>query len=68
MTELTKCPFCGGDICHESDAPACEMYDGYEEGDDAIVSFYTCTRCGRDIEVTEPNENERNNDYKDYWL
>ena len=68
MTELTKGPFCGGDICHGSDSPACEMYDGYEEGDDAIVSFYTCTRCGRDIEVTEPNENERNNEYKDYWL
>ena len=33
MTELSKCPFCGGDVCHESDAPACEMYDGYEEGD-----------------------------------
>lgn len=67
MTELTKCPFCGGLINHGSDCLAAEMYDGYEEDDDAIVSSYRCTRCGRDIEVTEPSESERNGDYAEYW-
>jgi hypothetical protein len=67
MKELKTCPFCDGPICHDSDALAAEMYDGYEEGDDALVSFYRCTRCGREIEVTEPSEKERETDYKEYW-
>ena len=57
MTELSKCPFCGGDVCHESDAPACEMYDGYEEGDNDTVSIlivaahYTTTAINGKIEI-----------------
>lgn len=67
MTELTKCPYCGGDVRHEGDQPACDIFDGYDEGDEAIVSTYRCTRCGREIEITDPTESERNGDYADYW-
>ena len=67
MKELTKCPFCGGDISHDGDQPANELFDGYSEDDEAIVSFYRCKKCGRDIEVTEPTESERNGDYAEYW-
>ena len=67
MKELKECPICGGVINHESDARASEMFDGYDEGDDALVSFYRCTQCGREIEITDPSESERETDYKDYW-
>lgn len=55
MKELKECPICGGVINHESDALASEMFDGYDEGDDALVSFYRCTQCGREIEITDPS-------------
>ena len=64
---FNKCPFCGGVVSHDSDALGREMYDAYEEGDDALVGFYRCTRCGRDFEVSDPSQEEREGDYAEYW-
>jgi hypothetical protein len=53
---------------HDSDTLACEIYSSsYNENDDAIVGFYRCTKCGREFEVSDPSEEERNCDYADYW-
>lgn len=54
-----KCLFCGGELCWNSD------YD--VEGDDGIISSYTCMKCGRDYEITDPPREERETTYKDYW-
>lgn len=62
---LETCPFCGGQISHNSDCMANEMYDGFDAS--AIVSFYKCMRCGRDIEITDPNIEEKETDYAEYW-
>lgn len=40
---------------------------GYEDDDTAVVSFYHCKRCGRDYEIAEPCEEERNGEYSSYW-
>lgn len=67
MTGLYKCPFCDGDLCQGGETPANEIYDGYSDEDDATVSIYTCMRCGRDIEVSEPPLEKRKNEYAEYW-
>ena len=63
-----KCPFCGGELAWNSDFNANELYDGeYSEDDPAVVSYYTCTRCGRPYEVCEPAQEEREGEYSEYW-
>ena len=41
-----------------------EIYPDYD--DEAVTEFYTCSRCGRDFEITDPTK-EGKKDYKDYW-
>ena len=50
---------CGGVICWDS---SCDR----SEGDDSVVDFYHCMRCGASYEVCQPNEEEKQ-DYKEYW-
>ena len=62
------CPKYGGQLCWNSDDMASEVYDGeYAEDNEAIVSNYTCMRCGRSIEITDPVQEEREGQYADYW-
>ena len=61
------CPKCGGVLCWNSDAMANEISDDYADDDEAIVSNYTCKRCGREIEVLDPVRSEREGDYAEFW-
>lgn len=62
-----KCLFCGGDLCWDSDTNASDIYAEYSEDDSAVVSYLHCLKCGRSYEVCEPNEEERESIFKDYW-
>lgn len=61
-----ECLFCRGELCWNSDFTRDEVFsDGDESG---IVSYYTCMRCGREYEISEPTEEEKNTMYSDYWI
>lgn len=60
-----KCLICGGELCWSSDFTRNDVFgDGDEEG---IVSYYTCTVCGREYEVSDPTSEEKEGQYSDYW-
>lgn len=61
------CYFCGGELQWSGDANASDVSGEYREDDPAVVSLYTCARCGRDYEIFEPDEDARMGEYKDYW-
>lgn len=63
--DIIKCFFCGSELCWNSDANANDLWDGYS--DEACMHFYTCPRCGRSYEVVEPDLEEKNLNYKEYW-
>lgn len=64
-----KCFFCGGNLIWESDFNANEVAgDDYEDDDFAVASYFTCQNCGRFYEIREPNKEERETTYKDYWI
>ena len=65
--EGLKCLFCGGDLCYESDGMANEVFAEYLDDDTAVISYYHCLNCGRSYEICEPNKEERQGDYKNYW-
>lgn len=65
--KFAVCPFCGGELYWSSNAPAHELSDMYSETDTAMVMFMVCSRCGRDFEVFDPPESERESEYKEYW-
>lgn len=54
-----KCLFCNGDLIWENDFQANEVSDMYEDDDDAVVGFYTCSKCGRKYEIYDPPKEER---------
>lgn len=62
-----KCPFCDGDLIWGSDSDASDVCGEYEEDDAAVVSYYLCSRCGRDYEIFEPRREDREGAYKEYW-
>ena len=61
------CPIYGGQLIWSSDFNAYEVSGLYEEDDEAIASYYTCSECGRSIEIIDPPKEERSTSYKDYW-
>ena len=65
--DYLKCPFCNGNLIWSSDSNASDVCDEYDESDTAVVSYYLCSKCGRDYEVFEPKESDRMGEYKDYW-
>ena len=67
MSDGFKCLFCGGDLSWGSDSNASDVSAVHSEDDTAVVSYYTCMRCGRDYEIVEPPKEEREGQYKDYW-
>ena len=64
--EGMKCLICGGDLCWENDFDAPDVRD-VEEDDGGIVSYYHCTKCGREYEISDPVKEERETTYKEYW-
>lgn len=67
MNGNLKCPLCGGELAWHSDQNAADVSDEYEGDESAIVSYYTCSRCGRDFEIFDPTKEERENEYRGYW-
>ena len=65
--ELKPCPFCGGELGWNSSNMAADISDDYGDDEVAVVSYYTCRRCGRSFEVFDPTEDERNGEYSEYW-
>ena len=61
------CPYCGGRMIWGSSCMANERVDGYEDEDTAVIDYYRCDTCGRDYEIVEPNETERETEYRAYW-
>ena len=60
-----KCIFCGGELCWNNDFTRDEVFG---DGDnDAIVGYYTCMTCGREYEVSDPCEEEKEGRYREYW-
>lgn len=66
-TNKLKCLFCGGDLIWSSDCNATDVCADYSEDDSAVCSFYICSRCGRDYEIIEPPQEERDQLYNNYW-
>lgn len=64
---LMKCPLCGVDLIWQSTAMASDVSDAYEGDDTAMVNWYICNGCGRDYEIFDPSETERNTRFKEYW-
>lgn len=54
------CYFCGGKLNWDSDS------EPYEDDDVAIETYYTCTNCGREYTITDPNKEGREY-YNEYW-
>lgn len=63
-----KCPFCGGDMIWSSDANANDLCSDYADDDEAVIHYFLCSKCGRDYEIIDPPKEQRENDYKDYWI
>lgn len=64
---MFKCVLCGGPMIWDSCATANEISDNYEDDDDASVWYFHCSKCGCDYEVFEPNKNERQTTYREYY-
>lgn len=62
------CMYCGSRLTWNSSCMAADMSDDYEDDDTASVNFFHCPTCGRDYEVAEPSEEEREGEYADYWI
>lgn len=45
------CPHCGGRLMWDSDDNASDVSGDYAEDDPAVISSYTCTRCGAHVEL-----------------
>lgn len=64
--EYLKCPLCGGELIWGNDEMASDVIGGdYENDDDALISFYTCSVCGRMFDIIDPTEEEKSK--LSYW-
>jgi len=61
------CPKCGGELILDSSMSLCDVYDNAEGDTEGIVDYYTCSKCGREYEICDPNKDERDGEYSDYW-
>ena len=62
-----RCIFCGGELSFDGQEMANHKALDYEDDEVAMVHYIRCKKCGRDYEVIDPNKEERETDYKEYW-
>ena len=62
-----RCIFCGGKLCFESQFMASEIFADFYDDDTAIVYNLHCMNCGRSYEIVDPQEEEREKSYINYW-
>ena len=61
-----KCPICGGKLYPQGTNRAINERCLYSDLR-AMVRFFSCDKCGRDIDCADPREEDRNDQYKEYW-
>ena len=62
-----KCLLCDGELIWDSDANLEDVCSEALEGDGGVVGYYTCSKCGRSYEISDPIKEERETVYKNYW-
>lgn len=62
-----RCIFCGGELILTGNANASDVCSDYEDDESAVVTYAYCRVCGRDYEIIDPPEDERNGEYSKYW-
>lgn len=61
-----KCMYCDTElVC--TGCVNCSEHGDYKDTDSAVISYFDCPKCGRSYEVWEPNEEDRNGRYNEYW-
>ena len=55
-----RCFHCGTPVIWDSDTES-------PVDDETTLSYYHCPKCGYSYEVAEPSEQEKKEDYKDFW-
>lgn len=65
--EDKRCIYCGAAMVWNSSVDCCERSD-YDDDDTAVIDFYECPVCGRWYEIWDPPREEREREYKDYWM
>ena len=66
--EKRKCPMCGGNLTNQGEEKLCDVHLKYRYDAKAIIRYFKCEKCGRDYEVLDPAAEERNGNYRDYWI
>lgn len=61
------CPFCGGPMCWSNTDMAADMLDEYEGDELATINYFVCSKCGRDFEIVDSPQQERDTTYSDFW-
>ena len=61
-----KCMYCGTPLIFTGNV-GCNEHGDYKDSDPATISYFDCPKCGRSYEVWEPNEEDRNTKFNDYW-
>lgn len=61
------CPFCGGLMYWSNTEMAYDASDDYEGDDLATINYFVCSRCGRDYEIVDPTQIDRETIYSEYW-
>lgn len=63
-----RCFYCCGDIIWNNDFDESDVIGHDTSGDSGrIVSYFTCSVCGREYEVFEPSDEDKLSQYSKYW-
>lgn len=61
------CPICGGKLTDQGAVSASGVHFRYANDQKAAVRSYSCEKCGRDIDMLDPMEEDRSGVYSAYW-
>lgn len=65
MSKTMVCPLCGGELINKGEDVAQDIDAKYKNDTEAMVTYLHCQQCGRDFNVFDPTEEERQS--IDYW-
>ena len=61
------CPICGGKLTGQGVVSASGVHFRYANDQKAAMRSYSCDKCGRDIDILDPLEEDREGTYSGYW-
>lgn len=61
------CYCCGHELAWDSSENLSD-HNGDENDMEGVVNNYHCTECGREYAIYDPNKEERETIYKNYWF